>query len=172
MTGHDDVPRTPTGGATDISEPQPPLGRVLWPLVYCGWAIGALRLLLDAFAPDVAMYVGLYYLLPLVLIVFVAQRRFEPHGMGRCLLVAVVAAPLISFPVNTLAYGAAQFAGWTHGRFADDRALPVAEELADKLLSAVVAGLGTSLAGTVWLVLFTWVIVGTARLVRRRFGSA
>lgn len=172
MTGHDDAARTPTGGAADVAGQPPPLGTVLWPLVYCGWAIGALRLLLDAFARDVAMYVGLYYLLPLVLIVFVRQGRFAGIRMGRALLTSAVAAPFISFPVNTLAYGVAQFAGWTHGRFAEGRALPIAEELADKLLSAVLAGLGTSLAGTVWLVLFTWVIVGTSRLIRRGFGSA
>jgi hypothetical protein len=29
-------------------------------------------------------------------------------------------------PANTIAYTSAQFLGWTHGRFAPDRAMPIA----------------------------------------------
>lgn len=166
-------PSTPGTRSADVTAPsaaKPPLGPVLWPLVYCGWGIGMVRLGLDAFAPDLAMLVGLYYLLPLVLIVFVVQGRFRDLGLGRVLLVALIAAPLISFPVNSLAYGAAQFAEWTHGRFAPERAPEIVDGVGLKIVWALGAGLGTSVAGTIWLTGWTLLVVGVPRLVRRLTG--
>ena len=54
----------------------PPLAKRLLPLVLYGWVIGGIRYAMEFLAPEQAMYVGLYYFMPLALAWVGLRRRW------------------------------------------------------------------------------------------------
>lgn len=149
-----------------------PLLTVVRPLLYAGWAIAAVRLLLDAFAPDASMYFGLYYGLPVVLLVLGSRGAFDDLSWGRLSLAMILTALLVWAPMDAVAYVTGQFAGWTHGRFAADRAPPLRETAAERVAWGAVAGVLTSIAGSVWMVAAGTLLVWLPRRVGLRRSRA
>src|SRR5687768_17940927 len=89
----------------DPGPPRRPLLTILRPLLWAGWAIAAIRLLLDAFAPDVSMYFGVYYGMPLVLVVAAFKGWLDDLTMPRFLLGMGVTALLVWGIPDVIAYG-------------------------------------------------------------------
>ncbi len=128
---------------------------VLRPLVFLGWAIAAGRFALEWIAPDASMYFGVYYVMPLVLLVFGLRGHFDGVGFWRLVLCMFLTAILVWGIPNSVSYTVAQFQGWTHGRFGPDRAPPIADTAGARILVGLSIGGLTALAGTVWMIGFS-----------------
>jgi hypothetical protein len=137
----------------------PSLGKRLLPLILFGWAIGAIRYLLDFLAPDQAMYMGLYYLMPVALLWIGMTRRWGAVSWRQVAGTMVLLAFCTWFVWNSTAYLTGQFLGWEHGRFAPNRAAPVAETLFGKVWGGVSTGFLTAIAGSVWCLVFGTVFI-------------
>lgn len=148
---------------TDAAPTRRPLLLAVRPLLLAGWAIAVVRLLLDAFAPDVSMLFGLYYALPVVLLVLGCRGAFDDLSWGRLSLAMMLTAVLVWAPMDAIAYVTAQFAGWTHGRFAEGRSPPLRETPFERIAWGAVAGLLTAIGGTVWMVVAGTLLVWLPR---------
>lgn len=131
------------------------------PLIFIGWAIAAVRLILEFVAPDISLWFGVYYAMPVVYAIYgFGTARFKGWPWLRILLAAVVAGFAIWTIPNCIAYTLAQFMEWEHGRFGVDRSAPLQDSTMGKLLAGVGVSLMTGLAGsiwsTVWMTLVVW----------------
>lgn len=154
----------------------PPLRERIRGLVLLGLAIGLLRYALEFTASPYAMWFGVYYLMPVALLVVGLRGLWGPIPWPKMLGSIAVMCLLVWGIPNTLAYTTGQFLGWQHGRFhyggPDDpatRAAPIAATTWGKLGWGVLQGVLTSVAGTIWCTVWgTLVIWLPARLRRRR----
>jgi hypothetical protein len=154
----------------------PPLGQRIRGLVLLGLAVGLLRYALEFTASEHAMWFGVYYVMPVALLVVGVRGSWGDITWPRLLGSTAVMCLLVWGIPNTLAYTTAQLLGWQHGRFyAGDaegegaRAAPIAATIGGKIGLGLLQGLLTSLAGTVWCTMWgTLVIWLPARLRRRR----
>ncbi|MBX3461639.1 MAG: hypothetical protein KF830_00570 [Planctomycetes bacterium] len=157
-------------------QPTPPLGQRLHGIVQLGLTVGLARYALEFTGSPAAMWIGVYYVMPIALLVIGLQRRWGDIGWLALLGTTAVLCLLVWGIPNTLAYTTGQFLGWQHGRFhyggPDDphnRAAPIAASTLGKLGWGVLQGLLTAVAGTIWCTfwatLFVWL---PARLRRRR----
>jgi hypothetical protein len=140
----------------------PPLSRRLLPLVVIGWIVAAIRLTLEFQAPEQSMWFGVYYVMPILLIVIGLGRRWGPIGWVAMAATTSLLAVLVWGVPNSISYTLAQFLEWTHGRFEPEvRAAPIASEPLKKIGVGLLQGLLTSLAGAVWCTvagtLFIWI---------------
>lgn len=144
----------------------PSLPQRLMPLVAYGWIIGAIRYALDFATPDYAMYFGLYYLMPPALLYIGVTQKWGqvrlPQVVGRMVLLSFSTW----FVWNSIAYVTGQFMGWQHGRFAPNRAAPLAEDLGGKIWGGVSTGFLTAVGGSVWCVAFGIVLIWLPAKVR------
>jgi hypothetical protein len=153
--------------------PTPPLGRRLLPLVLLGLGVGLLRYALEFAAPDQSMYFGVYFVMPVALLV-VGIRGTWGAIRWPALLGTMVLMCLIVWGIpNTLSYTTAQFQGWNHGRFyhegpGDHRAAPIAATTFGKLGWGFLQGLATSVAGTIWCTVIGTVVIWLPGRLRRR----
>lgn len=154
----------------------PPLGQRIRSLVVLGLAVGLLRYALEFTASDHAMWFGVYYVMPIALLVVGVRGSWGDITWPQLLGSMAVMCLLVWGIPNTLAYTTGQFLGWQHGRFyAGDaegeggRAAPIVATLWGKIGVGLLQGLLTSIAGTVWCTMWgTLVIWLPARLRRRR----
>lgn len=136
------------------------VGRAVFPLIIIGWAVAAIRLVLEFVAPGAAMYFGVYFVMPIVFAYFgFATPRFHGWRWRLIPLAAVMIAIGVWLLPNAVAYTLAQFMEWDHGRFAADRSVPLAESPARKILSGVGIAFGTGVAGTVWCLFWMTLVV-------------
>lgn len=136
----------------DAAPPRPILA-VVRPLLLAGWAIAAVRLGLDAFAPALSMWFGVYYLMPVVAFVVGRGGAFDGVRWPRFALCMIVTGALVWGVPNLISYGTAQFAGWTHGRFQpNERSAPIGETTSAKLVAATMVGVATAAVGSVWMI--------------------
>ncbi len=131
------------------------------PLIFIGWAIAAVRLALDFAMPEVSLWFGVYYLMPVVFAFYgFRTTRFNGWPWLHILLAAVIAGVAVWTIPNSIAYTLAQFMGWEHGRFSEGRAPAVQDTSFAKLLTGVGVSFMTGLAGsvwsTVWMTLLIW----------------
>lgn len=148
----------------------PPLRRRLMPLVLIGWVVATIRLVLEFQAPDQSMWFGVYYVMPLVLLIVGVRGMWGPIGWPAMAATAFLLALLVWGVPNAIAYTLGQFLDWTHGRFEPgERAAKIADNPLTKLGLGLAQGGLTSLAGAVWCILagtlFVWI---PARLRRAR----
>jgi hypothetical protein len=133
---------------------------VMLPLIYIGWAIAAVRLVLEFVAPEVSLWFGVYYAMPVVYAFYgFRTERFKGWPWVRILLAAVVAGFAIWTIPNCIAYTLAQFMEWEHGRFSVDRSAPLQDSTLGKLLAGVKISLMTGLGGTVWSTVWMTLVV-------------
>ena len=154
----------------------PPLRMRIKPLVLVGLPIASLRLLAEFVAPNLAMYFGVYYLMPIVILVLGAKDAWGPI---RWTLIPISMATmcLIVWGIpNTIAYTSGQFLEWNHGRFYfegwdsdQSRAAPIADTVVEKLGWGVSQGLLTSLVGTLWCTFWGTLLIWIP--ARRRHSS-
>lgn len=153
----------------------PTLGARLKPLVAIGLAVGLIRYALDFTTAGYAMYVGVYYVMPVVFLVIGLRRQWGPIRWPAVFGTMALTALIVWGIPNTLAYTTGQFLEWNHGRFynggEDDpanRAAPVAATAAGKIGFGVMQGVLTAVAGTIWCTVWgTLVIWLPAKLSKR-----
>ena len=152
--------------------PTPPLRKRIGWLATAGLAIGLVRLVLEFVAPAQSMYFGVYYLMP-VLLVAVGVTQFWGDITWKVMFGSILALCLIVWGIpNTLSYTIGQFQEWTHGRFAEGRAAPIAESAAAKIGLGVMQGALTSLAGTVWCTVAGTLAIWLPAHLRRKRAAA
>lgn len=155
-----------------MTAPETPLLFAHWrrmrPLIFVGLAVGAVRLVLDFAHVEAAMWIGVYYALPVALLVAGIRGTYDGVSWWQLVVGMSLVSMCCWLPANTIAYTAAQFLGWTHGRFAPGRAPPIADEAGRKIMAGITTGALTSVAGTLWLGAWSTVLVWIPGRVRAR----
>jgi hypothetical protein len=160
-------------------QPTPPLRDRIRGLTVLGLLVGLVRYGLEFTASPYAMWFGVYYVMPVALLVVGVRRSWGdirwPTLTGSLALLCL----LVWGIPNTLAYTTGQFLGWQHGRFhyggPDDpanRAAPIAATALGKLGWGVLQGLLTAVAGTIWCTVWGTVCIWLPARWRRRAPSA
>ena len=155
--------------------PTPPLGQRIRGLVTFGLAIGLIRYVLEFVAPERAMWFGVYYLMPVAILV-VGVRGSWGNVRWLTLFGTMVVVALIVWGIpNTVAYTTGQFLEWNHGRFYNggldapgNRAAPIQATTLAKLGLGLAQGGLTSLAGTVWCTVMGTVMIWLPGVRRSR----
>ena len=155
--------------------------RVL-PLAAFGYLVATIRLGLDFWDPERAMWFGLYYTMPVALVFVGLTRRWGPIGWRPMALTMLVLGFLVWGVCNSIAYTVGQFLEWTDGRYSPGelvdgtwvetaqksrRAAEPQATAPGKVMAGLVHGLISSLTSTVWCTafgtLFLWVPKWTRR---------
>ncbi|MHC5063949.1 MAG: hypothetical protein ACYTG5_08240 [Planctomycetota bacterium] len=137
----------------------PTLGQRLLPLVLYGWIIGAIRLALEFVAPDNAMYIGLYYLMPVGLLWVGLQYKWGTVRWTQVAGSMVLLAFCTWFPCNSGAYITGQFMEWQHGRFSPNASAALSETVTGKLWGGLSTGFVTAIAGSVWCLIWGSLVI-------------
>lgn len=137
-------------------------------LIIFGWIIASIRLVLDLSAPEISMYFGVYYGMPLVYLYYGLTGKMDHLSWSRLAIAMVVVAFFVWFIPNVITYTTAQFMGWEFGRFSADRN----EWIQDSSIRKVLSGLGISavtfVAGSVWSIVFGSVLIFLPRRFRKK----
>ena len=148
--------------------------RSLWAdirgLVYFGWAVAAIRLLLDLFAPEQSMFFGVYIMMPLAYLYYGVKGRWDHLAWRRVAGSLLVVVFLVWFIPNLISYTTAYFVGLEHGRFSPEnsgRRDGFEGPLMTMLNGGMVAG-ATFLAGSVWSVTLGTLFIWLPAAMRRR----
>jgi hypothetical protein len=141
-------------------------GPALRPLWLTGLAVAAVRYGLEWLAPAHAMAFGVYYVVVPLAIVLALRGRFDALPLKDLLPGLLIVGALVWGLPNLVAYGTAQFQGWTHGRFAPDRGPPPADSLAGKIGATGLVVLFTTAAGTLLLLLAVLIFGRATRRLR------
>lgn len=128
-------------------------------LILIGWGIALVRLLLDASSQEFAMYIGVYYGMPIVLLVFAVLGIYKGVGWKRLALGMILTGLLVWGLPNLISYTTAQFMGWRHGRFAEGRGPDIAATALGKVVTGVQIAALTSVVGSVWLILWSTILI-------------
>lgn len=162
-----------------MTEPSaaPPVSlfRRMRPLILCGLAAAALRLALDFARLDAAMYVGVYWVMPIALVVAGMSRIYDDLRWRRLALGMLLVALCCWFVPNSISYTLAQFQGWTHGRFAPDPEHPIPKPesaLGTIGIGLAIGAMSAALGGTVWLLFWSTLLVWLPGRVRARRTAA
>tara|TARA_R110002072_G_scaffold25443_7_gene85286 strand:- start:26315 stop:26791 length:477 start_codon:yes stop_codon:yes gene_type:complete len=153
----------------------PPLRTRIKPLVLVGLPIGFARLLAEFVAPEIAMLFGVYYLIPVVILILGAKDAWGPVRWTLVPL-SMAAMCLIVWGIpNTIAYTSGQFLEWNHGRFYfegwesdQSRAAPIANTTLGKIGWGASQGVLTSLVGTIWCTLWGTLLIWMPARLRHR----
>lgn len=138
------------------------------PLILFGLAVAAVRFALDFARLDAAMWFGVYYALPVALLVAGVRGTYDDLSWWRLVRGMMLVALCCWFVPNVISYTTGQFLGWTHGRFAQGRTAPIADTSVMRVLAGLMVGGGTTIAGTLWLAAWSSVVVWLPALVRSR----
>jgi len=149
-------------------QPTPPLGQRLLPLVLFGLGVGLLRYALEFLAPLQAKYVGVYFLMPLALLVIGIRGTWGTIRWPALALTMLLMCLMVWGIPNTLAYTTAQFEGWTHGRFDPAHGAPIAETTFGKIATGLGQALGTSIGGTIWCTIVGTLVIWLPGRLRSR----
>lgn len=133
-------------------------------LIIFGWIIAAIRLVLDLSAPDMSMYFGVYYAMPLAYLYYGLTGKMDDLPWSRLAIAMVVVGFFVWFIPNTITYTAAQFMGWDFGRFS--------AEIQDSTIGKILSGLSISgvtfVAGAGWSVVFGSLLIYLPRRFRKQ----
>ena len=95
----------------------PPLRSRVIQLAAIGSVIAAIRLGLDFWDRELAMWFGLYYAMPVVILVLGRRRQWGPIPWTSMATTLVIVACLVWGVWNTISYSVGQFMEWTDGRY-------------------------------------------------------
>lgn len=163
----------------------PPLEKRLWPLFVFGSIVSAIRLALDAIAPnsEITMQFGVYWLMPLALAFVGFTGRWGTIGWKPMALTMIALGFAVWGVWNSIAYTTGQFMEWTHGRFdpgervvAEDgtvswengRAAPIMDSAFLKVAMGLLHGFLSSLTSSVWCIVWGTVLVWLPARLRAR----
>jgi hypothetical protein len=152
-----------------MTKSTPSLAQRLKPLVIFGSTVAAIRLALDATAPDfvVTMHFGLYYLMPVAMLVIGLQGRWGPVRWTTMAGTMIILGFVVWGVWNSIAYTTGQFMEWTHGRFYPGegqdheaaRAAPPAATATAKIGFGLLHGLLSSITSSIWCIGFGTVLI-------------
>jgi hypothetical protein len=152
-----------------VEQPSTSLWREVEGLVYFGWAVAMIRYALEFVAPTASMYVGVYYAMPLALLYCAIRRKLDHLSWPRLALAMILMGVCVWLVPNAIAYTTGQFLGWQHGRFTpQERSAPVAETALGKVTTALTVAGATTIAGSLWSILWATVLIWVPRTVRQR----
>ncbi len=160
-----------------MTDTTPSLAQRVFPLVVFGYLVAAIRLGLDFMDREIAMYFGLYYMMPVAYLVAGRKRLWGVCGWKTMAGTMMVIGVLVWGVTDSIVYTLAQFMEWTDGRFfpgekivgADGvisygkgwRNLPIAESALGKVGYGLLHGAFASVIGGSWSVLvgtlFVWI---------------
>jgi hypothetical protein len=146
----------------------PPLASRIRVLVLIGLAVGLSRYALEFAASYAAMWFGVYYVMPVAILVIGVRRSWGDIRWPALLGTILVMCLIVWGIPNALAYTTGQFLGWQHGRFAAERAAPLAATAFGKIGWGLLQGLATSVAGTVWCTVFGTIFIWLPARLRPR----
>jgi len=166
----------------------PPLRSRVLQLVAIGYVIAAIRLGLDFWDQDRAMWFGLFYAMPVAILVIGRRRSWGPIPWTSMAKTMVIVGVLVWGVCNSISYSVGQFMEWTDGRYypgelkpdgtwADGkwpdgeergiRATFVKDTTMGKIGAGLLHGLLSSILGSIWCILagtlFCWVPRRTLR---------
>jgi len=152
-----------------VTEPAPSLSQRLKPLIVFGYIVAAIRLALDATAPDfvLTMHLGLYYLMPLAMLVVGLRRRWGTVRWTTMAGTMIVLGFVVWGVWNSIAYTTGQFMEWTHGRFFPGegpdhqgaRASPPAATTTAKIGWGLLHGLLSGVTSSIWCIVSGTVLI-------------
>jgi hypothetical protein len=143
------------------------------PIILFGLAVAAVRFALDAAKLDAALWIGVYFFMPVALLVAGLLRTYDDLPWRRLALGMLVVALCCWCVPNAISYTTAHLLGWQHGRFRPDPRFPVPESTLGKVGMGVGTGVGTAISGTIWLLFWgTLAVWLPGRIRRKRAASA
>ena len=136
-------------------------------LVLFGWAVAAIRLLLDFVAPEQSMYFGVYWMMPVAYLYYGLKGKWDhlPWRWVAGSLLAVVF--LVWFVPNWISYSTAALVGLDHGRFS---AVIKLDTPVKTILNAGIVSATTFGAGSVWSLSLGTLFIWLPGALRRRQG--
>lgn len=137
-------------------------------LVFFGWLIAAMRLLLEMVAPDQARYIGVYFVMPAAYLYYGLNGRLDGLTWPRLAIAMITVAFYVWFVPNALTYTTAQFMGWENGRFAAESAGPIAATAIGKIGSGLTTAGGTFIGGILWSILWGSLLIWIPARWRKR----
>lgn len=159
-------------------------GPTLWngvrAAVCYGWLVVLVRLVLDGVAPDRAWTVGIFFLMPVALLVIGRKGGLDAWSWKRLATGMILIGVLCWGLGNLLSYGTAATLGWDHGRFNPDGPGPPfgtgpplpRDTLLQKLgWIGLPAGAG-AIAGSLWCILWGSLLIYLPGRARRRRAAA
>jgi hypothetical protein len=161
--------------------------KTLWPrirgIVFFGWLIAAIRLILDATVHPAektwGWWIGVDILLPIAFIVVGIKGTLDDVPWPKYLLIALVFGVLIWGVPNLISYTTGQFMGWQHGRFEpmvkepgkffpkSGHAPPLADSAGGKILTGLQVAGGSAAFGTVASLLVATLLIWLPGKIRR-----
>jgi hypothetical protein len=146
-------------------------------LVLFGWAVAMVRFVAEALwhpgRGDPFWFLGVYFLMPIAFLVIGIRGTFDDLRWPKIALIALLLGVLVWGVPNAIIYTVAQFQGWTHGRFTPhERAAPIAPTALGKLGWGLSIAGGTAVAGAIWCLLWTTVLIWLPGVFRRRRARA
>ncbi len=136
-------------------------------LVFFGWIVAAIRLLLDFVAPDQSMYIGVYWMMPLAYLYYGLKGKWDHlpwRWVAGSLLVVVF---LVWFIPNWISYSTAALVRLDHGRFS---AVVELDSPVKTILNAGIVAATTFGAGSVWSLSLGTLFIWLPGALRRRQG--
>ena len=136
-------------------------------LVFFGWIVASIRLLLDFVAPDQSMYIGVYWMMPLAYLYYGLKGKWDHlpwRWVAGSLLVVVF---LVWFVPNWISYSTAALVGLDHGRFS---AVVELDSPVQAILNAGIVAATTFGAGSVWSLSLGTLFIWLPGALRRRQG--
>ncbi len=141
-------------------------------LVFFGWVVAAIRLLLDFVAPDQSMYIGVYWMMPLAYLYFGLKGRWDHLPWRRVAVSLLAVVLLVWFIPNWISYSTAALVGLDHGRFSAESYQTVIERDTPIkiILNAGIVSAATFGAGSVWSLSLGTLFIWLPGALRRRQG--
>jgi hypothetical protein len=152
-------------------------------LVLFGWLVALIRFGIEAAMhpgkSDPTWFIGVYFLMPIAFLVVGLRGTLDDLPWKRIALMSLLLGILVWGIPNAIIYTTAQFLGWTHGRFtppgqtgAETRAAPIATTAMGKILAGLATGGMTAIAGTIWSLAGTTLLIWLPGVIRRKRAAA
>ena len=139
-------------------------------LVFFGWLIAAMRLLLEIVAPEQARLFGVYYVMPAAYLYYGLNGKLDGLTWPRLAMAMITVAFYVWFVPNALSYTTAQFMGWQDGRFAVESAGPIAVTAGGKIVSGLKTASQTFVGGLLWSIVWGSALIWVPSRWRKRQG--
>lgn len=137
-------------------------------LVFFGWMIASMRLLLEMVAPEQARFFGVYYVMPAAYLYYGLTGKLDGLTWPRMATAMVTVAFFVWFVPNALSYTTAQFMGWEYGRFAPASSGPINTTIGAKIQSGLITASQTFVGGSLWSIVWGSLLIWLPGRWRKR----